>query len=167
METIDRGTVVQKRKAIRPSQMSHMGKRSVPIIDQCLLDRLDAEGILLDKISVDVLGLDNRQLRRLTAIGIRDIRQLSNCTEGDLLNIPHFGSFTVGQVKAKLNSYLKAILSGISRYPDEFRRDSGIERSYVDTLKRRLRHFVNEVSNRWRRPVSLGWRANDEKVNRF
>jgi len=166
METIDRGIVVQKRKAIRPSQMSHRGKRSVPIIDQRLLDRLDAEGILLDKISVDVLGLDNRQLRRLTATGIRDIRQLSNCTEKDLLNIPHFGNSTVGQVKAKLNSYLKAILSDIAKYPDEFRRDSGIERSYLDTLKRRLGHFVKEVLNRWRQPASLGWRANNQKVNR-
>jgi hypothetical protein len=112
METIDPGTVVQEREAIRPSHMGHVGKRSVPIIDQCLLDRLDAEGILLDKISVDVLGLGDPKLRRLTSTGIRDIRQLSNCTEEDLLNIPHFGSFTVGQVKAKLNSYLKAILSG-------------------------------------------------------
>jgi len=148
---MDRGTVVQKRKAIRPSRMSYMGKRSVPIIDRCLLDRLDAEGIVLNKISVNVLGLDDRRLRRLTATGIRDIRQLSNCTEGDLLNIPHFGSSTVGQVKAKLNSYLKAILSDIAKYPDEFHRDSGIERSYLDTLKRRLRHFVKEVSNRWPR----------------
>jgi DNA-directed RNA polymerase alpha subunit len=126
MKTIDSGTVMQKREAIRPSQMSHVGKHSVPIINQCLLDRLDAEGILLDKISVDVLGLDDRQLRTLTATGIRDLRQLCTCTEGDLLNIPRFGSFTVGQVKAKLSSYLKAILSGIPKYPDEFHRDSGI-----------------------------------------
>jgi len=167
MKTIDRGTVVQKRKAVRPSQMSHVGKRSMPIIDQYLLDRLEAEGILLDKITVDVLGLDDRQLRGLIANGIKDIWQLSNCTEGDLLNIPHFGSFTVGQIKAKLNPYLNGILSDITKYPDEFCRDYGIERSYFDTLKRRLRHFVNEVSNRWHRPVSSSRSANHEKVNRF
>ena len=112
METIVPGTVVQKREAIRPSHMGHVGKHSVPIIDQCLLDRFDTEGILLDKISVDVLGLGDRKLRGLIATGITDIQQLSSCTEEDLLNIPHFGSFTVGQVKAKLNSHLKAILSG-------------------------------------------------------
>ena len=70
------------------------------------LAALEGDGRRLREIPVEVLGLGPRQRRSLYAAGIRNIHQLSNCNEGDLLCLPRFGAFIVRQIKAKLNSYL-------------------------------------------------------------
>ena len=51
---------------------------------------------------------------------------------------------------------------GIPKHLDEFRRDSGVERSYVDTLK--LEDFLEEVLNCRRRPARMGRRARSNFV---
>lgn len=92
-------------------RVRNVTKRNAPMVDARLLSMLDTKGVPLHKISVGVLRLGGHKSRRLTACGIRNIGQLSNCSESDLLIVPRFGSFTVRQVKAKLNSYLTAILN--------------------------------------------------------
>ena len=94
------------------SPVRSVTKRSTPMVDARLLAMLEAKGVPLHEISVEVLGLSGRQSSRLSAVGIRNMQQLSNCSQSDLFSVPRFGVSTVGRIKAKLNSYLRAILNG-------------------------------------------------------
>jgi len=94
------------------SLVRRLTKRPAPMVDARLLAMLEAKGVPLHEISVEVLGLSGRQSSRLSAVGIRNMQQLSNCSQSDLFSVPRFGVSTVGRIKAKLNSYLRAILNG-------------------------------------------------------
>lgn len=106
--------VLHRREMVpqRQWRVRSLAKRSAPMVDARLLAMLEAKGVPLHEISVEVLGLGSRRARKLSAVGIRNMQQLSNCSESDLLSVPRFGVFTVEQIKAKLNSYLTAILHG-------------------------------------------------------
>ena len=94
------------------SRVRSLMRRPAPMVDARLLAMLEAEGVPLHEISVEVLGLGSRRSRKLSAAGIRNMQQISNCSESDLLSVPRFGIVTVGQIKGKLNSYLTAMLNG-------------------------------------------------------
>ncbi len=51
------------------------------MVDERLLAMLEAKGVPPHEISVEVLGLSGRQSSRLSAEGIRNMQQLSNCSE--------------------------------------------------------------------------------------
>ena len=97
-----------KRCKVRPHKhlpVGRVAKLSKTIVDSGLA-ALEGKGLGLQEIPVEALGLGPRQRRSLYAAGIRNIRQLSSCSEGDLLCLPRFGAFTVQRIKAKLNLYL-------------------------------------------------------------
>jgi len=70
------------------------------------LKTLEGGEVRLQGIPIEALGLGPRQRRSLYGAGIRNIHQLSSCSENDLLCLPRFGVFTVQRIKAKLNLYL-------------------------------------------------------------
>ncbi len=114
LKQVKSGIALHRRQVVPQghSPVRSVTKRSAPMVDARLLAMLEAKGVPLHEISVEVLGLSGRQSSRLSAVGIRNMQQLSNCSQSDLLSVPRFGISTVRQIKAKLNAYLTAILNG-------------------------------------------------------
>jgi len=81
-----------------------------PIVDESLLVRIEEEKTPIDRISVRVLGLSKRISRVLGSAYIDSIRQLVNCTDGELLKIQNLGATGLDEIKHKLNSYLQGML---------------------------------------------------------
>ena len=76
------------------------------LIEESLLIKFEERGILLNSISIQVLDLSGRASTRLRIANINTIKQLVDCSENTLLNIPHVGITIVDEIKNKLNLYL-------------------------------------------------------------
>ena len=81
-------------------------KLNIPLIEASLLESLEYQGVPLDKISVQVLDLSPGVSKQLKKANIHTIKQLSKCTEGDLLRIDHIGASRVERIKKSLTSFL-------------------------------------------------------------
>jgi len=101
---------LKRRRALAHEQqpLGRVKKPPKSIIDSGL-EAFEGEGVRLQEIPVEALGLGPRQRRSLYAAGIRNIHQLSNCSESDLLCLPRFGVFTVQRIKVQLRSYLSGL----------------------------------------------------------
>lgn len=103
-------TTSKRRKVLRCEHLrgGRVARPPKSIVDSGL-KALEGEGVGLQEIPVEALGLGPRQRRSLYGAGIRNISQLSSCSENDLLCLPRFGAFTVKRIKTKLNLYLREL----------------------------------------------------------
>jgi len=83
---------------------------STPIVDRYLVMQLKTKGVPLDRISIDALGLDRQAYDALRNANLRNIQQLVNCTEGDLLKLRNLGPSTVNEIRGKSKHTLSTIL---------------------------------------------------------
>jgi hypothetical protein len=89
-----------------------------PMVNPEMLSLLHSQGITLDDIKIDILKLKACESKKLYSLGILNLEQLSNTSESALRVVPHFGVLKVRRLKAKLNSHLVSLLSGISPLPE-------------------------------------------------
>jgi len=87
------------------------------IVEAPLLESLEDQGDPLARVSVQVLGLNERASKRLRKANISTIQQLVNCTESYLLSIKGLGPITVEDIKNKLNSYTGVMNKKIVEVP--------------------------------------------------
>jgi hypothetical protein len=83
-----------------------------PMADPNLLSLLQNQGVSLQKINIEVLGLRGCEAKQLRAVGILNLEQLASSNEAVLRIVPHFGIMKVKRLKSRLNSYLAAMLKG-------------------------------------------------------
>lgn len=83
---------------------------NAPLRQTSLLAQLEARKIQLDRIGVDILNLTPGVLNGLKKADIHTIKQLSDCSEGDLLGIYEIGSVRVERIVKSLNSFLDKML---------------------------------------------------------
>jgi len=116
---------VERIKKSLTSFLDWMSSRT-KLVEASLLARLENEEAPLDRIGVEVLGLNERALKRLRKANIGTIQQLVNCAESTLFSIDGLGTITMEDIKNKLNSYL---LGQLSRVDWESDRDTTLRTS--------------------------------------
>lgn len=99
------------------------------IVETSLVTQLEAQGIHLDEISVEMLGLRMRASKRLRHANIRTIQQLVNCAKEDLLRIDGLGILTLIEIENKVKSYLANMLSRVDWELDT----AGLNKEIVDS----------------------------------
>jgi hypothetical protein len=84
-----------------------------PMVNPELLAQLSSQGMDLRNINIDCLKLKACESKKLYSLGIFNLEQLGNTSEPALRAVPHFGILKVRRLKAKLNTYLLSLLSGV------------------------------------------------------
>jgi hypothetical protein len=85
-----------------------------PMVNPELLAKLSGQGIDPVDINIDCLKLKTCESKKLYSLGIFNLDQLGNTSESSLRAVPHFGILKVRRLKAKLNSYLLSLASGVN-----------------------------------------------------
>jgi len=87
----------------RDSEVIHVGDSKV---QTSLLENLEDQDIPLDDISVQVLGLSERESSELGMFNINTIEELVNCIKHGFFNISELQITTITGIEKKLDSYL-------------------------------------------------------------
>lgn len=101
-----------------PSDSGHVGIRDEMIVAS-LMEGIEHQGVTLEQIGVQALGLSDQELEELQEYRINTMQDLVNCARNGFLSLPSLQITTAKEIKSKLHLYLKSLSRGHGEISDD------------------------------------------------